>query len=57
LGDLLGHFGEIGPIDCGPGLHYIESDLGQMAQEEKEGYTRWLWAEINYALTWDVPRK
>jgi len=64
LEPFLGHFGEIGPTDCGPGKHFIAVDLERIELEglrpkdvTEDTHTSWLWAEINYALRWDVPRR
>ena len=58
-GNFEGHFGEEGPADTGPGLHRIADDLEAVdISFDVEGvFTAWLWAEVNYALVWDVPRK
>jgi hypothetical protein len=47
-----------GPVDCGPGLHFIEADLEDtdISYDVEGAYTGWLWASVNYALVWDVPK-
>lgn len=57
-GNFWGHFTAVGPVDCGPGLHFIEQDLEDVdIGFDVEGvFTAWLWADVNYALQWEVPR-
>jgi hypothetical protein len=57
-GDFTGHFGEEGPAECGPGLHDMEADLSSVdISFNVDGiHTGWLWASVNWALQWEVPK-